>query len=362
MRAALARPSPPMSVRLSLFLLLSLAAGNAAMAESVSPWTWRPTLALQYDLVHADGETLDGWRRLRPGLDLRHRDARVRLEYDTEAKRWTHAWVEVPAGHGRHLRMGQFKPPAGLEELSSGSRLPFMERSASRALASGGRRIGVQLESAIGGVVGQLMLGGKSLDRTPEGRLFAGRLYAGSARHHLGFSASREFPRGDSGRLVFRPEISLVAGGAVDSGTVDNVRHVDRAGLEGVWLHGPWTLAGEALWARLQRSPVPDIEGRGGYLALSWTPGGEGRSLRGGTLQAPKAEGKVAWEVGLRLAHADLRLAADPDGESDSLTLAVNAWLPAGGAVSVNQLWSRSDSHGQRRYRTVTALRLSWWY
>ncbi len=346
---------------LPLLLLLAPMASGAATGDE-SPWKFRPTLLLQYDLVHADSDTVDGWRRLRPGLDLRRDDARLRLEYDTEGKRWTHAWVEVAAGSGRRLRIGQFKPPAGLEELSSGHLQMFMERSASRTLASAGRRLGVQLDSDFGPFSAQLMLGGKSVDRAPAGRLFAARMFRQSSTRHLGVSASREFPQGSSRRLLFRPEISLISGGTLDTGSVDGVRHVDRAGLETVWLNGTWSFFGEALWARLHRTQATDIEGGGGHVSVSWTPGGPGRSLRQGMLQAPRADSAVVWEFGVRLAHADLDLPGDVDGHSDSITFGVNAWLPGGGSIALNQVRSRTGASGDRHRRSMTGLRLSWWF
>lgn len=347
-----------------LLLVVSLFATPAAqlMADATTTESLRPTLLAQYDFSEAGGSSRDGWRRLRPGLDLRSGETRVRAEYDVEAGRWTHAWVEIAAGSGQRLRAGHFKPPAGFEELTSGHLLMFLERSASRALASGGRRMGVQIERTRGALTGQLMLGAKSLDQAPEGRLFAARLYSASGTRHLGMSMSREFPRGDSGRIAYRPEINLISGGTLDTGRVENVRHVDRLGLEGAWLHGAWTFSSEVLWARLDRDGARDIQGQGGYVAASWTPFGEGRSLRGGTLQAPRAASGAIWELAARLAHADLELPDDPDGRSDSVTLGVNAWLPGGGAMALNQVRSRVRHNGARRSRNLTGLRLSWWF
>ena len=112
---------------------------------------------------------------------------------------------------------------------------------------------------------------------------------------HLGVSASRETPDGTTdgrgidtapgARLRARPEAGLAAR-LIDSGNLAPTDHIDRRGLEGLWIDGPWSLQGEYLDASVKLAQGrPDYDASGFYVFGSWVVTGESRPYSGGNVR-----------------------------------------------------------------------------
>src|SRR5262249_20225184 len=153
---------------------------------------------------------------------------------------------------------------------------------------------------------------------------------------HLGISASREerdattdgrgIVHPPSARVSTPPEAGLTPVRLVDSGTISNVDHVDRGGLEALWIGGPWSVQGEALSERVARfGGKPDYDAHGAYVFGSWIVTGESRPYKGGNVGNIKPAGPWgAVELLLRYSELDLNSGPLQGGKEHDWTLGAN--------------------------------------
>lgn len=146
--------------------------------------------------------------------------------------------------NARKLSIGQFKVPFGLESYTSDAALDTINRTQvtetlvpGRDNGSNGRDVGIQYS------------GTKSLsdDGSRQIDYYLG-LFDGAGINVADDNGAKDL----AGRVVWKPGIDgLSIGLAQYSGkaTVAELDH-NRTGTEAVYLHGPWTLKGEYIWAK----------------------------------------------------------------------------------------------------------------
>ena len=249
--------------------------------------------------------------------------------------------VDLPVVGG--LRVGHYKEPFSLEELTSSKYVTFMERGLPVETFSPGRNTGFMLHRGeerytwAAGLFRDADDFGDAAD-TDEvnftGRVTALPWYAKDGRRllHLGLSVSERQPTEDSLRYRARPE-SHLAPRFVDTSRFasDGATLVD---LEGALVHGPFSLQGEYVMSDVSRLDGEDPELDSFYLFGSWFLTGEHRVYKNGAGAFDRlkprrvlGEGPGAWEVAVRYSSVDLSDAGLAGGELDDLTLALN-WYP----------------------------------
>jgi phosphate-selective porin OprO/OprP len=156
---------------------------------------------------------------------------------------------------------------------------------------------------------------------------------------HLGVSASREDRDATTdGRGVHHapsvtvstpPETSLTPVRLVSSGALSGAERVDRAGLEGLWIAGPWSVQGEWLREDVSRSGTnPDFGAAGAYIFGSWLVTGESRPYtKGNTDNIRPKNPWGALELLLRYSEIDLDDAPVQGGKEHDWTLGANWYL-----------------------------------
>lgn len=254
-------------------------------------------------------------------------------------------FLDVP--WGGNLRVGQFKEPFSLDQLTSAFYIPFMERSLADTFAPG-RSTGAQWYGdlaqeratyAVGLFRDSNLQGGQSSDSEWQvtGRVTGLPWYGDEGREllHLGLGVSRRSPNADTVRYRSRPE-SFIAPRFVDTGPLA-VRDETLVGAEAALVHGRWSLQGEYILAQENALAGPDLDFSGYYVEGSVFLGRDFRPYHRadgifGRVQpaAPlygKAGGAGAWEAKVRYSSLDLDdLAARGGGLSD-ITVGVNWYL-----------------------------------
>lgn len=146
--------------------------------------------------------------------------------------------------NGRKISIGQFKVPFGLESYTSDAALDTINRTAvtealvpGRDNGSSGRDVGIQYS------------GVKPLNEDGSSQIeyYLG-LFDGAGINVADDNGVKDF----AGRVVWKPGVDgLSLGLAQYSGkaTSANLNH-NRTGAEAVYLHGPWTVKGEYIWAK----------------------------------------------------------------------------------------------------------------
>ena len=290
--------------------------------------------------------------------------------YDAQSKKWQDAYLrwQSRAWFGRDagaVRLGQSKTPVGFEGNTGSNATTFIELALPSQAVYENRRVGV--DWALQRPSWLLGLGyyGDDLQGDNDGRTLAGRaawvpLHRSGEVLHLGVSFSRERPQSSvdgrgvetppSVRLRATPEAGLSPVRLIDSGTLADVAHIDRAGLELLWIGGPWSVQGEYLKARTgfrAASSGPAYDASGYYVFGSWVLTGESRPYRNGNVgNIVPAHPWGALELALRYSEADLDDRPVMGGREHDWTLGANWYLGRHLRFQANYVRAFSDRRG----------------
>ncbi|MCA9732273.1 MAG: hypothetical protein H6696_19755 [Deferribacteres bacterium] len=223
-----------------------------------------------------------------------------------------------------HIKAGHFKMPLGLNELMSSRYQTFIERAYPMLAFETDRRAGLEyskwghkwnLRSAI---YGQTMDTEKNKRKDETGNGAAARLVYAPVRTdnfiiHTGLAAVYQKPDDETGAMDFasEPETKIGDTEILDTGTILNVHHSTKYGLEGAFVYKNLSAQAEYIQTNLRRiNGAQDATFQGGYAFLSWILTGESRpwnSIEGEFGQVtPKSNKTGAWEIAARYSHLDL--------------------------------------------------------
>lgn len=371
-----------------------LAAGVVAAGFAVSAQAWSlddlPThytfsdgtdlalvLAYRYDVnTFSDDRKPDGSnafedaatnRRKELGLTLKKKgvyDAIVDYEYQTKTWLDTNIRLQSKAFFGKDFgafRFGYSKTPVSFEGVTSTKATAFLELALPAQAIFEGRRTGVDWAfERQNYIVNLAYYWGQDLLGDNDGTTVGGRI-AWTPRKaegdviHLGISASQEdrdstrdglgVDHAPSARIGTPPEAALTPVRLVDSGTLSKADRVDRSGLEGLWIGGPWSVQGEVLRADVSRyDGNPDFKADGLYVFGSWVVTGESRPYSGGYTNNIKPKGTWgAWELLLRYSELDLDDGPIQGGKEHDWTLGANWYLTQHLKFQANYIRAFSD-------------------
>lgn len=257
-----------------------------------------------------------------------------------------------------NIRVGHFKEPFSLEELTSSKYISFMERALPNVFAPS-RNVGFMLHDSLRG--GQLNYGvglfattddggEASIEEGDDGMAFTARVgwtpwydcTCPCNRFHIGASYSHRFDLG-SVRFRQRPEISL-RDRLVDTGSI-TADGVDLFGVEAALVYGPLSVQGEWMQASVDSDSADDPSFSGWYVFASYFLTGECRPYSKGTFGRVKpccnfldneCCCKGALEVLLRYSTLDLDDQAIAGGEEANWTVGLNWYLNPNMRVMAN--------------------------
>ena len=343
------------------------------------------TLNFAYDTNDFSGddrlEDDNGMRRREFGATLKKKGVYDAMVYfDFEAHTWLDVFVrmETKALFGSDfgkIRVGYIKTPVGLDGVTSSRAGSFMEVALPVQAIYAGRRTGIEwtydqpqyyLQAAA--------YGGKDLQGDNPGTMQAVRgvwtpIKANGDVLHLGLSASVENPRGyhngrdehfdPSGRLRARPEAGLTDIRLVDSGTLTPVDQIRRAGFEGIWIHGPFSVQAEALQAKVTRdNGLPDYNVDGQYIYGSWILTGESRPYAAGAVANVKpAHAYGAVELLARYSRLDLQDNGIDGGRQHDWTFGANWYLTSHFKFQANYVKADASRRGIHTTPDIWELR-----
>jgi len=265
------------------------------------------------------------------------------------------------------LRLGHFKEPFSLEELTSSNYVTFMERGLPNAFAPS-RNTGFMLRDHAqserltwaAGVFREADEFGNS--RGDGGFSFTGRLtalpwYAEAGRYlaHLGLAYSFRNPNDDETRWSARPEAHL-APSLVNTGTLA-ADSAQLLGLEAAIVYGAASVQGEYIYAKAD-TPGADPDLSGFYVYASYFLTGENRPYKTAEAAFDKVKpirnfafgetsGPGAWEVAARYSRLDLNDAAVRGGRLDDFTAGLNWYLNPNVRFSANYVFADRDEVGK---------------
>jgi phosphate-selective porin OprO/OprP len=376
---------------LGVLALIAPALANAADTP-VNSYDWRtnwPThyvfadgtdlglsVKYQYDIdrfSHDDGlyEDAQTNRRKEFGFFIRKKGVYdATAVFDFQSKTWLDVFFRLQTkallndDYGA-VRVGLMKTPVGFEGNTSTGTTSFLEQSLPMQAVYANRRIGVDWALTRHDYLVQLgYYNGGNLQGDLDGRMVAGRAAwtpwnePGNVLH-LGGSVSRETPHGTTDgrdrytppsiRLRALPEAGLTTQRLIDSGVLSVAEHVDRRGLEGLWIHGPWSVQSEYLDAKVNLVDKPAYEAHGWYAFGSWVATGESRPYSGGNVSDVVPKGPWgALEFLVRYSTLDLDDGPTLGGTEHDWTLGSNWYLTKYLKLQANYVRAFSDRRDLR--------------
>lgn len=310
----------------SIVPVLLLLGGQAAPAGD---WQAAVNGNLQFDSNRFDEEdssyALSGVRRSRLAVSVKAPagfDAKA--EFDVHANVWTDAYVRWKSAAGHSVRVGQYKQPMYQDELTSDKATTFIEPAAPGSLGIA-RRLGAEysyvakqwriaVSAYDGNLAGKLQGSGLAARAVWTPLAEPGRLL------HLAVAVADEDPADGRARFSSRVEAANFAPTRLDTGTLTGVDGIRRSGIEGIWIHGPFSVQAEYLRANVERNSASSSLD-GWYAQASWFPTGEHRGYKDGSIDLPAlGEDGRALELALRVSELDLDDAAIAGGHSTQWT------------------------------------------
>ena len=275
------------------------------------------------------------------------------------------------------FRVGYFKTYVGFEGYTRTRNDTFLETALPISAFYEGRRTGASWEFERPAFrIDLAAYAGQDLQGDNDGATTTGRVTWTPFKRpgkvlHLGITASDETPqdstingRGQtiipSTRMRSRPDVFLTSARFVDTGTLTNVDHILRRGLEGVWIQGPWSLQVEYLQEDVHRtSGKPSFSGSGGYLFGSWIVTGESRVYENGQVSNPKpSRPRGALELLARYDEVDLTDASASvhGGREHNWTIGANWYILTWFRVQANYIWVHEEGNpGYNAGRAIDA-------
>ncbi len=246
------------------------------------------------------------------------------------------------------IRVGQFKEPFSLEELTSSNQITFLERALPNEALVPSRNTGIMLYNAL---LNQRMTvaGGYFHDTDDFGdetsdheQVFTGRvtglpLYEDEGRLlvHLGAAGRWRKTGTETARFRSRPEIHN-ADRFIDTGDFDTESYT-QAGAEFATVVGPASLQAEYIYTGTDTPGSADPAFDGFYVFGSYFLTGEHRPYRPAEAifepVRPKHNFSIkdgtwgAWEVAARYSQADLDDSGIEGGELRNTTVGLNWYL-----------------------------------
>ncbi len=267
-----------------------------------------------------------------------------KLQYDFTAtgnKGIQDAYLDYKGFESANIRLGHFKEPFSLQNITSSKNVLFTERGLPHVFAEG-RNIGIQAASQgenwslSAGIFGD---GRDGASDENEGWGLSGRgTFAPIKKEdhylHLGLSLSYR-ATGSENKLRFseRPESHVTNTKILDTGNIDADTYL-RSVLEAAYVHGPFNLQAEYYHTSIERidDNNPDLDFTGYYIESGWFLTGESMNYNSSSGNFGKIKpvsvvgdgGWGAWQLAARYSSLDLSDQDISGGDAQSMTLGVN--------------------------------------
>ena len=302
------------------------------------------------------------------------------IGYDAKADKFLDTNISYKFSGFTTLKVGQYKQPNSLEELSSTKNNDFISKAMTTNLQGVGRRVGIALGTGADNwtVLGSVF--SRELTRNlGEGNGFGGRatwapILEDRNYLHLGLSGVQYDAR-DAGSAVgavpafdgdgrarfrVRPDADLTGTRLIDSGQITDGDKIRTIGLEGAWVHGSFKLQAEYMDTNLGRDTHDDYNFDSYYVTAVYNLTGESWGYKDGVISTPLPNEPASgmWQLGLRYDHADLNdgsftapatVTGVLGGEESNWTVGVNWYLRSNFKLALNYVDVSSERYSSSK-------------
>lgn len=273
------------------------------------------------------------------------------IGYDTHLDKWLDVYYRRRVNADWTARVGQYKQPNSLEELTSTKNNDFISKSLTTNAFGVARRLGVELA-------------GTGAQWTLAGSVFAHELSTGLAvgngaglrgtyapladafnTVHLGVSGIVMDTLGDRARVRVRPDADLANLRLVDTGDLRDATSLSTLGAEAAWLHGPLKLTGEYMRQTIQRDANANFDSDSWYASGIYNLTGEKFLYKQGIYSTPlpNQPSSGLWQAALRYDAIHLDDGMVNGGKEANLTVGVNWYWRQNVKLLANYVKVNSD-------------------
>ena len=220
--------------------------------------------------IGAKGKVDGGWK-YKAAIDFANNNSNVK-----------DAFIAKKLSEHEYIKIGQFKEPFSLEELTSSLSTTFMERASINGVVPG-RKVGIGYNTRIDNINIQTGIFGDSIgtssssdDETNSATIrITNFKNNNNATFHIGGAYRISEPSEDSVTYNIKPEASVetTGGSSVISATVNNVDVVSQSGIELAYVKNRFSIQGEYITTDLsiENSNNQRIEGYYGQISYFLT-------------------------------------------------------------------------------------------
>jgi len=281
----------------------------------------------------------------------------LKVQYDFPSETLKDAFISYKTEGGTEFKLGHFKEPFSMSELTSSKYQTFMERPTSVTAFVPSRNTGIGVYHAIGdratlsgGVFGDgIDSGGDGNDGSyaVTGRATVAPIQSARKVLHLGSAATYRKPDGtNTDRFRDRFETHVTDVRLVDTGIIEGIDSITKANFEIAAIYNRFSLQGEYLMSSIDRKSAMggDLDFDGYYLlgSIFLTNDSRPYSIGGGNFgkvnpgsfspvspSKPIGRGGLgAWELGFSYHDTDLSDRDIDGGTQTVFGIALN-WYPA---------------------------------
>jgi len=248
------------------------------------------------------------------------------------------AYIEYLGKLPMKFKIGYFKEPFSLEELTSRKYLTFMERALPNELALG-NNIGIGFKTMGDSWTFNTGLFGDGFNDDADnegdegwgatGRFTFAPLKMDRRSAHLGIALSMRKPDDDN-KIKFknRPESHVTDIKYLHTGSIKSAEQIDRYGIEAAIVMHTLSLQSEYIQSKISRgSSQQTLDFDGWYIYGSWFLTGESRvykAKKGRFSRINPTHQNGAWELALRHSQLNLNSHDITGGKAKHWTLGVN--------------------------------------
>lgn len=319
---------------------------------------------------HPDGAT---FRRMRLGFKgTVDNDIHYKAELDfgnkdsDDSVSFKDVYLSYTGLEHANIKVGNFKPAYGLEELTSSNYITFIERSLSTGSFATGEIIGAQVyggDEQYSWAIGAHNDKSTTKSSDDEAKSVVARatfspIVDDETILHFGISQAYRVP--DNNNIDNPVSFDTTAENSIqklqsaETGTITGVDSIYLTGIEAAAVYGPLSLQGEYFHNVISRETASDADIGGWYAQASYFLTGESRPYSGkkGTFgrikpNSPfslKGGGWGAWELAARYSNIDLNDGtAIQGGEVSDITLGVNWYLNKNTRLMANYIVVDTD-------------------
>ena len=285
--------------------------------------------------------------------------AEWQVGYDAVGSRGTGRngrWLDV-SYRGRitadwSYRVGQFKQPNSLEELTTTRNNEFISKATATNVFALARRVGAEVQYATPNITATATWFTRELNVAQKvGTGWGTRLtwapvldVEGGEALHFGASAVRYDALGNRFTLTARPQVDITNFNGL-SATLADADDTTVLGAEAMYYRGPLKVMAEYLRSDTRRFSGPDYGADGWYVSGVYTLGDELFGYRGGiyTTAVPSDPVRGMWQLAARYDHADANDGAVFGGKQSSWTVGTNWYIRSNFRLSLNYVMVESS-------------------